>query len=105
VNFLESGFSHVLIRFPRHVIAALSFLLIPTITFAQQPLQPPQQLKAADTPSDAGGAIMLVWSASSYDGPGVRYQIRMTDGERNGTAGSSSAKVIAEFPSDTHYNA
>jgi hypothetical protein len=106
VNFLENCLSHVLIQFPRHVIAALSLFLVPAITFAQQPLQPPQQVKAADTPSDAGGAVTLVWSASTYDGPGVRYQIRMTAGEINGTAGSKDAKdakVIAEFPSDTHY--
>ena len=95
--------SHVLIRFRRHAIAALTLLLFPPIAFAQQPLQPPQQVKAADTPSDAGGAITLVWSASSYDGPGVRYQILMTNGEGNGTVGSNGGKVIAEFPSDTHY--
>jgi hypothetical protein len=65
-------------------------------------LQPPQRVKAADTPSDAGGAITLVWSASSYDGPGVRYQIRMANGENTPTIGAAG-KVIAEFPSDTHY--
>ena len=92
---------HVLIRFRRHAIAALAFLLIPAVTFAQQPLLPPQHVKAIDTPSDGGGAITLVWSASPYDGPGVRYEIRMINGEPGRTAGSG--KVIADFPSDTHY--
>jgi hypothetical protein len=103
VNFLENVLPHVLIRFPRYVIAAFIVLIVPAITFAQQPLQPPQDVRAIDTPSDAGGAITLVWSASSYDGPGARYEIRMVNGEPNGTAGSNGAKVIADFPSDTHY--
>ena len=103
MSFLENFLSHVLIRFPRHAIAALAILMVPAITVAQQPLQPPQQVKAADSPSDAGGAITLVWSGASYDGAGVRYQIRMTNGEANGTADSNGGKVIAEFPSDTHY--
>ncbi|HET7059650.1 MAG TPA: hypothetical protein VFI05_12975, partial [Nitrospiraceae bacterium] len=81
----------MLIRFPRYVIAAFVVLIVPAITFAQQPLQPPQYVRAIDTPSDAGGAITLVWSASSYDGPGVRYEIRMTNGEPNGTVGSNGA--------------
>lgn len=102
MSFLETVLSHVLIQFPRHVVAALAFLIVPAIAFAQQPLQPPQHVKAADTPSDAGGAITLVWSASSYDGPGVRYQIRMANGENNPTTGVAG-KVIAEFPADTHY--
>jgi hypothetical protein len=102
VSYLENVLSHVLIRSSRHVVAALAFLIVPALAFAQQPLQPPQRVKAADTPSDAGGAITLVWSASSYDGPGVRYQIRMANGENTPTIGAAG-KVIAEFPSDTHY--
>ncbi|HKN87011.1 MAG TPA: fibronectin type III domain-containing protein [Nitrospiraceae bacterium] len=103
MNVLEHVLPHVLIRLPRYVIAACVVLIVPSIAFAQQPLQPPQSVRAVDTPSDAGGAITLVWSASSYDGPGVRYEIRMANGESNGTAGSNGAKVIADFPSDTHY--
>jgi len=103
MNVLEHVLPHVLIRLPRHIIAVLGFLIVPAITFAEQPLPPPQFVRAADTPSDAGGAIMLVWSASSYDGPGVRYEIRMANGESSGTAGSNGGKVIADFPSDTHY--
>ncbi len=102
MSYLENVLSHVLIRSSRHVVAALAFLIVPALAFAQQPLQPPQRVKAADTPSDAGGAITLVWSASSYDGPGVRYQIRMANGENTPTIGAAG-KVIAEFPSDTHY--
>src|SRR5689334_20938504 len=97
----------VLIRGPHrstgYLLAALAFLLAPTILFAQQPLPPPQHVTAIDTPSDAGGAITLTWSAAPYDGPGVRYQIRMANGETDGTAGVNGGKVIADFPSDTHY--
>ena len=90
-------------RVTRHLIAALTLLIAPAAAFALQPLPPPQHVNVIDTPSDAGGAITLAWSAAPYDGPGVRYQIRMTNGEANGTADTDGGKVIAEFPSDTHY--
>lgn len=102
MSSLENFLTHVLIRFLRHIIAAIAFIILPAVTFAQQPLQPPQEVKAIDAPSDGGGALTLVWSAASYDGTGVRYQIRIT-GEGNGTPGDDGGKVIAEFPSDTHY--
>ena len=102
MSVLVNFSSQLLIRWTRDLLTTLAFIVVPPVAFSQQPLQPPQDVKAADTPSDAGGAITLVWTAASYDGPGVRYQIRMTNGENNATAGAGG-KVIADFPSDTHY--
>jgi hypothetical protein len=102
VSFLETFLTRLLSPIARRTAATIAFTMVPAVTFAQPALQPPQQLKAIDAPSDGGGAISLTWSAASNDGTGVRYQIRMT-AETNGTAGDLGGKVIAEFPSDTHY--
>ena len=102
MSFLVNISSQSLIRWTRYLLATLAFIVVPAVTFSQQPSQAPQGVKACDTPSDAGGAITLAWSAASYDGPGVRYQIRMTNGENPATT-VVGGKVIAEFPSDTHY--
>jgi hypothetical protein len=103
VSFLVNFSTQLLARLTRHILVALVLIVVPAVTFSQQPLQPPQGVKAFDTPSDAGGSITLVWSPSSSDGPGVRYQIRMTNGEDKATTEGPSGKVLAEFPSDTHY--
>lgn len=80
-------------------LAVAVFLTQPTLSFAA-PLPPPQNVRAFDTPSDAGGAITLVWSPSPSDGERVKYEIRI----KNGAGGESAeGKVIAQFAADTHY--
>ncbi len=61
----------------------------------------PANLRAFDTPSDAGENITVIWDASSEDGPGLRYQILA--GEDRGASGAEGLKVVDEFPSTTHY--
>jgi hypothetical protein len=70
--------------------------LLTTTAGAQQALTPPQDLRAFDTPSDAGGRLTLLWAAAGYDGPGVRYQVLMAKE-------AGSMKVIEEFPANSHY--
>ena len=61
----------------------------------------PQQLQALDTPSDGGGRLTVLWAPSTLDGPDLRYQVLIQEGPP--PADPSHMKVLAEFPSNTHY--
>ena len=74
-------FSHARRLVTHLVLVTIALGIFPAIAFAQETISPPQQVRAFDAPSDAGGVIALVWSASPYDGPGVRYSIRMRESE------------------------
>ena len=82
------------------VILALSWTIacmtFSSFAIAEQALTPPGNVRAFDAPSDAGGAMSIVWSPASYDGPDVRYQVSMA-------TGTERPRVIAEFPSNSHY--
>jgi hypothetical protein len=79
----------------------LLFSLLPICVFAEQKLTPPKNVQAFDTPNDAGGSITLIWHPAPYDGPAVRYQILLI-GLPAGLA-NAERKVLAEFPSNSHY--
>ena len=83
----------------RFWLAGVLLLLQPAPSFAD-PLPPPQHVQAFDAPNDAGGAIVLVWSPAPYDSPGVKYEIRVSNGSADITSGG---KVLAQFAADTHY--
>lgn len=62
-------------------------------------LYPPQEFRAFDMPSDAGGSIGLSWKSASYDVPGIKYLIYMAE-EKGG-----EYKKIGEIDANTHYKA
>lgn len=68
---------------------------------AETALQAPQQLQAWDTASDGGGRITVLWATSATDGPALRYQVLLHEGAP--PADLTQMKVVAEFPSNTHY--
>jgi uncharacterized protein DUF6754 len=63
----------------------------------------PEEIRVFDTPNDAGGSLTVTWAPSSIDGPGVRYQILLSEASAGGNQTVASPKVIAEFPSNSHY--
>ncbi|MBI4401840.1 MAG: hypothetical protein HY581_09440 [Nitrospirae bacterium] len=65
---------------------------------AQSPLNPPENLRVFDAPSDAGGGLTLIWGRADYDGPDTRYQILLAE-----EADAAAKKVLAEFPANTRY--
>jgi len=78
-------------------ILAFAFLAFsPSNAVAAPTVTPPAEVRAFDAPSDGGGAVWIVWSKATYDGPEVRYYISMA-------AGTEPPRVIAEFPSNSHY--
>ncbi|MFO0773801.1 MAG: DUF6754 domain-containing protein [Nitrospiraceae bacterium] len=59
----------------------------------------PAHVRAFDAPSDAGGAITIVWEAAADETPPLRYRILAA----GGTAASVDAlKTIEEFPAASH---
>ena len=70
-------------------------------------LEPPQEVKVYDTPSDGGGSLTVTWPPAPYDGPEVTYQIMVS--RRSGSdapvrdQAQSGGTMIAEIPSDTQY--
>ena len=78
------------------VVGLIAGLNLSSIAVAEQKLPPPGNVRAFDAPSDGGGAIWIVWPPASFDGPDVRYHISMT-------TGAEAPRVIAEFPSNSHY--
>lgn len=84
-------------------------ILLSTVPFAaangsaaMEPVLPiPQQLQALDTPSDGGGRITVLWAPSPLDGPDLHYQVLIQEGPP--PTDPSHMKVLAEFPSNTHY--
>jgi len=74
---------------------------------ADVPLSPPAEVHVFDTPNDSGGSLTVTWAPSPTDGPGVRYQILLSEAiEEPGAAGAAAnakPKIVAEFPSDSHY--
>lgn len=71
---------------------------------AKVPLSPPAEVRVFDTPNDAGGSLTVIWAPSSSDGPGVRYQILLFEAVKELAASASAGpKIVAEFPSDSHY--
>lgn len=75
--------------------------VVPSTSSAQEPLAPPHQVQAFDTPSDGGGSLTLLWEPSPSEGPDAKYQILSS----NGGDGDDprSFKVVAEFPAGTHF--
>lgn len=68
---------------------------------AQAPLGLPENLQVLDAPSDGGGRLLIIWAPSSHDGPGVRYQVFLTEAEK--ADGVSAKTLAADIPSDSHY--
>lgn len=68
-------------------------------------LTTPADLRAMDTPSDDGGAMTVLWSPAEYDHDDVFYQVLVAE-ETDGAAPETfhaRAKVVAEFPANSHY--
>ena len=97
-------------------ILILSFLLIPIPVLAQQdtlPPSPPTEVKAEDTPNDAGGSISITWKKSADDIGVVRddnkvkgYEIlrsTRTDGEYE-LLGKTTAGAESYFDSHARNN-
>lgn len=61
----------------------------------------PQQVTVIDTANDSGGALTVLWAPSPADSPALRYQVLMAEGA--GPHDPAAMKVVAEFPSNTHY--
>ena len=80
---------------------------MPPALAAQVELYEPVQVRVFDTPSDGGSSITLTWAPADYDGPNVQYQIFLTEPPtkeaKPGDTGKPPRKLLAEFPSNTHY--
>ena len=84
-------------------ISSFAFICLAGIfsySLAQAALSAPVGLEVIDTPNDGGGSLTVVWDASPSDGPQAQYQVLIGEPGANDPA---SFKVIAEFPSNTHY--
>ena len=77
------------------VSSLVVLLLWNSIAFGQLPLTPPKDVRVFDAPNDAGGRVAVIWPPADSDGPDVQYQILLTS--------EPEPKVVAEFPSSTHY--
>ena len=82
--------------------------LLPHNAFPQSKLIPPGNVRAFDTPNDAGGSVTLTWTRADYDTSEVRYQILLVDVDssaaaRTLTASQADKKTVAEFPANSHY--
>ncbi|MBI5854246.1 MAG: hypothetical protein HZB35_03245 [Nitrospirae bacterium] len=64
-------------------------------------IQAPEQVQVIDAANDGGGALTVLWASSPADGPALRYQILLAEGP--GPHDPAAMKVVAEFPSQTHY--
>ncbi len=102
----------MVVRLRRDRARSLSRLIValvcawPTAT-VHAALEPPQEVKVYDTPSDGGGSLTVTWPPAPYDGPEVTYQI-MVSRESGSNApvqdqARSGGTMIAEIPSDTQY--
>lgn len=102
-----TGFSSAF-SIQRSALVALLLLLIGWhLPVSAAGLTKPLEVRAFDTPSDAGAGITLVWAPAVYDGPDVRYQIVLIESPPPTTPAaamvSPQKKVLAEFPADSHY--
>ncbi len=95
-------------RFARIGWAALTLgaalLLVPHVGQTAGPMDP-LDVRAMDTPNDDGGGITILWSPAPYDLGDVSYQVRLAE-ETEGLTDETfrtSAKVVAEFPANSHY--
>ena len=61
----------------------------------------PDDLVVFDTPSDGGGSLTVVWFLSPFDSKEIHYQVLLS--EKSDPSDPSVFKVVAEFPSNTHY--
>lgn len=93
---------------PGHRLVPVMLLTIALFALAQHALAAmesgppmPQQLRALDTLSDGGGRITVLWASSALDGPDLRFQVLFQEGPP--PADPSHMKILAEFPSNTHY--
>jgi hypothetical protein len=81
-----------------HRSAVLAFaVLLPLSAHAGEPLAPPQDVRAFDTPNDGGGSLTVTWARSDGDGKALRYQVLLQE------AGAGEPKAVAEFASNSHY--
>jgi hypothetical protein len=64
-----------------------------------QELSVPREVRAFDTPSDAGAGLTVVWAPAGYDAPTVEYQVLL----REKSDPSSARKIVGRFPADTHF--
>ena len=101
-------------RFEHPALWKASVLLLVTVlcqswlpVFAQtdaqmkKTLASPQGLRAFDTPSDGGGSITLIWEQSPIVSYNEKYQVLL--GEGTGAAEPQAMKMVAEFPTESHY--
>ncbi|MEW6543585.1 MAG: DUF6754 domain-containing protein [Nitrospirota bacterium] len=61
----------------------------------------PSRVRLLDTPSDGGGSLTVVWAPSEGEDATLRYEIRVAEG--GGSMEAAPAKVVAEFPANSHY--
>ena len=102
----------MVVRLRRDRARSLSRLIValvcawPTAT-VHAALEPPQEVKVYDTPSDGGGSLTVTWPPAPYDGPEVTYQIMVSRESGSNAPVQDQAQpgetMIAEIPSDTQY--
>lgn len=70
-----------------YLILLIAPCFLPLSSYSQIPPSPPTELKAIDTPNDAGRSITLTWKKSTEDASLIEYEIlRFTDPEGEGTS-------------------
>lgn len=81
----------------------VSWLLVLPILFAwPQPaatagVAPPRDVRAFDTPNDAGKSLTVIWTGAEEEGADLKYQVLIQE------PGASEPRLVAEFASNTHY--
>jgi hypothetical protein len=74
--------------------------LVSPFALAQEPVGPPQDVQAFDTPNDGGRSLTVSWAPGTFDSSDVRYQVLVGQADVTDPA---VLKVVAEFPADTHF--
>lgn len=86
-------------RVTRHAsqLLCLSLLLIWAHPLTAAEVTPPREVQVFDTPNDGGKSLTVTWAKADGEGKDLRYQVLIQE------PGASEPKIVAEFPSDTHY--
>ena len=68
-----------------YIILFTASFLLPPATYPQIPPTPPTDVRAFDTPNDAGRSVTITWKKSLEDTTLIEYEIlRFTDPEGEG---------------------
>jgi hypothetical protein len=78
-------------------LLACCALIVWAARTAEGALAPPQDVRAFDSPNDGGGSLTVTWAGAEGEGKDLWYQVLLQE------PGAAEPRVVADFPSDSHY--